>query len=83
MIAAQDPLDVALAMILACKKAFTQMRQVTIFVVNMHLQYFIQKKSSSKHNTKDVPCEGIHNNIIIAVYHDERDLCHSHFQNVE
>lgn len=41
----------------------------------MNLQYFIQKKSNSKHNTKDVPCEGVENNTIVAVYDDERDYC--------
>jgi len=80
MIMASSPLDSALAMILACKKAFLQLKQVTIFVVDMHLQYYIQKMSpSSNKHTKDISCEGVENNTIVAVYEHEYELCHPVF----
>jgi hypothetical protein len=50
----------------------------------MHLQYYIQKKSArGPKNTKDVACEGLENNTIVAVFEDETEFYNPHFSDVE
>lgn len=41
------------------------------------------QKRARKSNCKDVPCEGVEMNMIVAVYQDEAEMCTPHFHDLE
>jgi len=83
MMSAKSPLECCLSLILQCKEVIPAASRVTVFVVDMHLQYYIATKTKSKANTRDIPCEGIQNGTIMGVFDKEEEFCAPFFSEIQ
>lgn len=83
MIIAKKPIDCALSVITSAKAAFTNLKNVTLFVVDINLQYFMAQGGKNKQHYKDVPCEGVQSGTIMGIFNDENEFCAPAYGNLE
>lgn len=83
MISSKKPIDCALSIITSAKAAFNNLKNVTLFVVDINLQYFMAQGGKNHKYYKDVPCEGVQSGTIMGIYADENEFCAPAYQNLE
>lgn len=83
MLIAKKTIDAALAVISAAKAAFDNLKSVTLFIVDLNLQFLVAGKGQNKNHYKEITCDGVQGNQIIAVFQNEQDYCAPHYSDVE
>ena len=71
MLTAKKTIDAALAVITAAKAAFDNLKSVTLFVVDLNLQYLVANRGKNKNYYKEIPCDGVLGNQIMGVFINE------------
>lgn len=80
MIVAKKPLEGLFSVLESAKAAFTNLKHLTLFLVDPALQYFMA--NMPKHKYKDVPIEGIQSGQIMGVFLEEPDFCAPCFRHL-